>query len=293
MIGTCSRSSTGACATSCAPMCPCAPTTSTSSSPRRTRTGAPGSAGRRSTCSCSTSAAAPRGRVTGRTVRQRTTSGLRERVPPAPMIRSLPAHRVDRRGGRRAPVLGDVLRLLAVSGEVRRHYLLGDLAELGTRSSSGSVATTGCATSDLWCAARRRPAGQPRADRDDARRGRRSSGRCRLPPTELEASVEDIRATTPGVEAAQGAGGGYGHQPGTRGSVVRDADGTRAMRVDLLTPVVELAPRAARRRSPSRCATTATSSSRSSAPCPGLDQRGTRSARSPSTCSPATSARFA
>jgi len=135
---------------------------------------------------------------TGRSMRQR--DGVYERLHQVPMIKLRYLVTVwTAEASDEHRVLGDILRLLAVSGDVPTQHLLGDLAELGNPVELGLGADDGLRSSDLWS-----PLGvAPRANLElivtmPARPP--LARKVGPPPTELEGSVEDIRATTPGVK---------------------------------------------------------------------------------------------
>ncbi len=134
----------------------------------------------------------------GRSVRQR--DGVYERLHQVQMIKLRYLVTVwTAEASDEHRVLGDILRLLAVSGDVPTHYLLGDLAELGNPVELGLGADDGPRSSDLWS-----PLGvAPRANVEliVTMPARPPLARpVAAPPTELEGSVEDIRATTPGAK---------------------------------------------------------------------------------------------
>jgi len=132
--------------------------------------------------------------VTGRSVRER--DGVLERLHRAPMIRLrylLTVWTAEAADEHR--VLGDVLRLVAVSGDVPRQYLLGDLVDLENPVELSIGAEDGMRSNDLWG-----PLGvAPRASLElvvtmPARPP--LAAPVALPPTEIDSSLEDRREPT-------------------------------------------------------------------------------------------------
>jgi hypothetical protein len=132
--------------------------------------------------------------VSGRSTRER--DGVLERLHRTPMIRMRYMVTVwTAEAADEHRVLGDVLRLLAVSGDIPERYLVGDLVELGQPVELAIGSEDGQRPTDLWSslgvAARanielmvtmpaRPPLALPVA----------------VPPTEIDSTVADRRAPT-------------------------------------------------------------------------------------------------